>query len=54
MLHKLCKEPLVEGWRFALSVMVIDYLQVRWEAFTRISVLEGVSIAAMHQIFKLM
>ena len=49
VLHKLCKEPLVEGWRFALSVMVIDYLQVRWEAFTRSNVLEGAAMAAMRQ-----
>ncbi|GAB4813124.1 hypothetical protein N2152v2_000170 [Parachlorella kessleri] len=28
VLHKLCKEPLVEGWRFALSAMVINYLQL--------------------------
>ncbi|GAB4813129.1 hypothetical protein N2152v2_000175 [Parachlorella kessleri] len=28
VLHKLCSEPLVDGWRFALSVMVIDYLQL--------------------------
>ncbi|GAB4813118.1 hypothetical protein N2152v2_000164 [Parachlorella kessleri] len=28
VLHSLSKERLVEGWRFALSVMVIDYLQL--------------------------
>ena len=28
VLYKLSKERLFEGWRFVLSAMVIDYLQV--------------------------
>jgi len=29
VLHMLSKERLVDGWRFAVLVMVLEYLQVR-------------------------